>query len=76
MANITLSVSDELYSKMNLHPEYKWSEIARQAIEEKVKDAELLKDLKAIRKANKEHKKGKTISHERLVKLLGLENEL
>ena len=76
MANLTLSVSDELYRKMAMHPEYRWSEVARQAIEAKLGDAELLADLKAIAKARKELKAGKTISHEELIKKLGLENEL
>lgn len=76
MANVTLSVPEELYKRMQSHPEYKWSEVARQAIEQKINDAELLDDLRAITKAEKEHKEGKTISHKKLLKELGLENEL
>ena len=76
MANLTLSITDELYRKMAKHPEYRWSEVARQAIEAQLQDAELLSDLKAIAKAQKEHKAGKTISHRELIKKLGLENEL
>lgn len=76
MANLTLSVPDELYRKMAKHPEYRWSEVARQAIVAKLTDAELLSDLKAIAKARNELKAGKTISHEELIKKLGLENEL
>jgi len=76
MANLTLCISDELYRKMARHPEYRWSEVARQAIELQLKDAELLADLKTIAKAQKEFKAGKTISHEKLIKKLGLENEL
>ncbi|VVB65588.1 Uncharacterised protein [Candidatus Gugararchaeum adminiculabundum] len=76
MVNITLSVSDELYKKMAKHQEYRWSEVARQAISEKIEEAELLRDLKAIKKAETEHRKGKTISYEALAKRLGLENEL
>lgn len=76
MANLTLSISDALYQKMAKHPEYRWSEVARQAIEAQLKDAELLDDLRAIAKAEKEHKAGKTISHRDLVKKLGLEHEL
>jgi len=76
MANLTLSITDELYRKMAKHPEYRWSEVARQAIEAQLQDAELLSDLKAIAKAQKELKAGKTISHRELIKKLGLENEL
>jgi hypothetical protein len=76
MANLTLSISDSLYQKMTKHPEYRWSEVARQAIEAQLNDAELLSDLKAIAKAQKEHKAGKTIPLEKVIKKLGLEHEL
>ena len=76
MTNLTLSVSDGLYKRMAMHPEYRWSEVARQAIEEKLSDAELLADLRAIAKAEKEHKAGKAISHKELIRRLGLGNEL
>ncbi|MBI4053412.1 MAG: hypothetical protein HY394_05250 [Candidatus Diapherotrites archaeon] len=72
MVNITLSMPDELYGKMQKHPEFKWSEVARQAIAEKISDAELLDDLKAIGIAEDEHKKGKTVSHKEVLKKLGL----
>ncbi|MFH1224819.1 MAG: hypothetical protein V1676_03365 [Candidatus Diapherotrites archaeon] len=71
MANITLAVPDMLYEKMKVHPEFKWSEVARQAIEEKITDTELLKDLKAIAAAEKEFKEGKTLSHREVLKRLG-----
>ena len=32
MSNITLSLPDEIYSKMKKHKEIKWSEVARKAI--------------------------------------------
>ena len=35
MAHITLSIPDEVYKEMKLHPEIKWSEIARQSIVQK-----------------------------------------
>ena len=76
MANLTLSISDALYQKMAKHPEYRWSEVARQAIELQLRDAELLADLKAIRKAQKELKAGKTIPLEKVIRQLGLEHEL
>jgi len=76
MPNITLSIPAELYAWMNSHPEYKWSEVARQAFRKKMKEAELVEDLKAIAKGEKEIKAGKVISFEKLVKKLGLENEI
>ncbi len=72
MTNVTLAVPEELYTKMKKHSEFKWSEVARQAIEQKIQDAELLKDLKAIAEAEKEHKEGKTVSHKQVLKELGL----
>ena len=76
MTNLTLSVSSELYGKMLAHPEYKWSEVARKAIEEKLAEAELLEDLKAIAQAQKAHKAGKTLTHKQLLRELGLENAI
>jgi len=40
MANMTLSLSDEIYKKIKKHNEIKWSEVARRAIEEKLKQIE------------------------------------
>ena len=72
MANMTLAIPEPLYKKMNKFPEFKWSEVARQAFEERIEDEELLADLKAIAKAEKEHNEGKTVSHSKLLKELGL----
>lgn len=36
MVNITLSIPKELQAQMKQHPEFNWSEIARQAFKEKV----------------------------------------
>ena len=38
MANITLSISEELFREMKMHKELKWSEIARQAIKRKLEE--------------------------------------
>ena len=40
MANMTLSIPDELLKRMKQFREIKWSEIARQALEKGVKDFE------------------------------------
>ena len=72
MPNMTLSIPEPLHAKMKKHPEFKWSEVARKAIEEKIGDAKLVDDLKAIRQAEKELIEGKTIPLERLAKELGL----
>jgi len=54
MANMTLSVPNELHQEMAIHSEIKWSDIARQAFEKKVKELHwmdfLLKDSKFTEK--------------------------
>lgn len=45
MPNITLSVTEELKSKMDSMPELNWSESVREFLSEKVKRAALLKKL-------------------------------
>lgn len=64
--NLTLAISDELGEKMKEHNDVRWSEVARQAIERKIRDLETLekiasksrltkKDVEEIsRKINKE----------------------
>lgn len=42
MPNMTLSMPDELVKKMKTFPEIKWSEVARQAIEKRVQDLEIM----------------------------------
>ena len=42
MTNMTLSIPEEIHQKMMHHPEFKWSEIARQAIEKKINEVELM----------------------------------
>jgi len=38
MANLTLSIPDDLYEEMKRHPEIRWSEVARQAVKKKLDD--------------------------------------
>ena len=42
MANMTLSVPEELQKKMARHREIRWSNIARQVFEERIKELELM----------------------------------
>ncbi len=76
MANITLSLPEELYNRMRAHSEYRWSEIARRAIEQKLDESELAEDLKALERAEKAFKAGQTISYKEMGKRLGLKHEL
>lgn len=45
VANITLSVPNDLHRRMKKFSEIKWSEVARKAIEKKVQDLEALDKL-------------------------------
>lgn len=45
MSNMTLSVPEELHKRMREHTELKWSDIARQAFEQKLSEIELAKKL-------------------------------
>jgi rhamnose utilization protein RhaD (predicted bifunctional aldolase and dehydrogenase) len=45
MANITLSVPEDLHRRMRQHTELKWSDVARQAFERKLKEIELAEKL-------------------------------
>lgn len=38
MANITLAIPEEMHKEINQHPEIKWSEVARQAFQKKIKE--------------------------------------
>jgi len=45
MPNVTVSVDDSLKAQMDNHPEINWSEVARQAIREKIHDLEMMEQL-------------------------------
>lgn len=45
MANMTLSIPDELYKEMKWHSEIKWSEVARKAFEKKVSELHWMDEL-------------------------------
>ena len=42
MANMTLSIPEQLHRRIRRHTELKWSDIARQAFESKLKEIEFL----------------------------------
>jgi len=54
MANITLSIPDELHAKMKRFSEVRWSEVARKAIQRKVSDLEMLDKLTSKSRLTKE----------------------
>ncbi len=45
MPTITVNVDDDLKERMDNHPEINWSEVTRQAIEEKIQALEVLTEL-------------------------------
>jgi hypothetical protein len=45
MANITLSIPDDLHMNMRKFSEIRWSAVARKAIQKKVKDLEMMDKL-------------------------------
>ena len=54
MVNMTLSIPEELRKKMRQHTEFKWSDIARQAFEKKLREIELADKLLSKSKLTEE----------------------
>lgn len=53
MSNITLALPDGLRKRMRKHTEIRWSEVARQAIEEKLRRLETLEEVERIAQKSK-----------------------
>jgi hypothetical protein len=45
MPTITVNVDDDLKERMDNHPEINWSEVTRQAIQEKIEALEVMDEL-------------------------------
>ena len=45
MPSITVNVDDDLKDQMERHPEINWSEVTRQAIQEKIETLEVMDEL-------------------------------
>lgn len=45
MPTITVNVDDDLKDQMERHPEINWSEVTRQAIQEKIETLEVMDEL-------------------------------
>jgi pterin-4a-carbinolamine dehydratase len=54
MANVTVSVGSDLKEKMDHHPEINWSEVARQAIEQKIEDLEVMDEISSMSELTEE----------------------
>ncbi|MBS1263597.1 MAG: hypothetical protein MAG715_00780 [Methanonatronarchaeales archaeon] len=46
LVSVTLSVPEEMKEKMDRFPEINWSEVARQSIDEKLRDLQFLEEFK------------------------------
>lgn len=46
MANVTVTVPDEFKEEMEEHPEINWSQVAREAFEQKIVDLQTIEKLK------------------------------
>jgi len=46
MANVTVTVPDEFKERMEGHPEINWSQVAREAFQEKITDLETIEMLR------------------------------
>ena len=53
MTNMTLAIPDELRKKMEKFSEIRWSEVARQAIEQRVNDLEVMNKIASKSKLTK-----------------------
>ena len=61
MGNMTLSIPGELHQEMNFHSEIKWSDVARQAFEKKVKELHWMDKL--LEKSTLTEKDAEEIGH-------------
>lgn len=62
MGNMTLSIPEELHKKMKRHTELKWSDIARQAFERKLKETGLIESL--LSRSNMTEEDAERIGHD------------
>lgn len=61
MANMTLTVPQELHKRMKQHTELKWSDVARQAFERKVEELEFME--KALKNSKLTEEDAERIGH-------------
>ncbi len=61
MANMTLSIPKELHQEMSIHSEIKWSDVARQAFEKKIKEVHWMDKL--LKKSTLTEKDAEKIGH-------------
>ena len=59
MVNITMAIPDDLYRKMKLMKEIRWSEVSRMAIEKKIEGELLVNEIELQSWAVKLQRKGR-----------------
>lgn len=66
MVNMTLSIPEELHKKMLRHTEFKWSDLARQAFEKKLKEIDIMEKILSKSKLTEKDAEiiGNKIKHE------------
>ena len=53
MPNLTLSIPEQLHTKMKKHSEIRWSEVVRKSISQKIEDLEMMNKLTSKSKLTK-----------------------
>lgn len=61
MSNMTLSIPEKLHKEMDVHSEIKWSDVARQAFEKKVREMHWMD--KVLEKSSLTEKDAEEIGH-------------
>ena len=61
MVNMTLSIPEDLYKEMMAHSEFKWSDIARQAFEKKIRELHWMDEV--LKKSKMTEKDAEKIGH-------------
>lgn len=61
MPNMTLSIPEKLHKEMDVHSEIKWSDVARQAFEKKVREMHWMD--KVLEKSSLTEKEAEEIGH-------------
>ncbi len=61
MANMTLSIPEELHKEMQKHAEIRWSEVARQAFEQKIRELHWMDEV--LRRSRLSEEEAERIGH-------------
>jgi predicted CopG family antitoxin len=62
MVNMTLSIPEDIYKEMMVHSELKWSDVARQAFEKKIRELHWMDEV--LKKSKMTEEDAEKIGHE------------